>query len=54
MCYKKAYASYDHAKADAKDLRRKTHVAFNVYRCPDCHKWHVGSIGRDMRQVRVY
>ncbi len=54
MCYKRQYLSYIHAKADARALRRKTHVAFGVYRCPDCHRWHVGSLGRDRRTVRVY
>jgi hypothetical protein len=54
MCHKKPYDSYTHATADAKSMRRKTHVAFNVYRCPVCHKWHVGSEVRDMRKVRVY
>jgi len=44
MCHKKPYASYNHAKADAKAMRRKTHVAFSVYRCRVCHDWHVGSI----------
>lgn len=54
MCHKKPYASYTHAMADAKDLRRKTHVAFGVFRCPVCHKWHVGSLGKDMRIRRIY
>jgi hypothetical protein len=54
MCYKKPYASYAHAKADARAMRHKTHVAFGVYRCPDCHRWHCGSQGKDMRARRVY
>ena len=49
MCHKKPYASYNHAKADAKAMRRKTHVAYSVYRCNACQGWHVGSIDSETR-----
>jgi len=43
MCIKKKYISYTHARADAKAMRHKRHIAFNVYRCRERHRWHIGS-----------
>lgn len=43
-CRKKAYRSWQHASNDARAIRHKNAEATTeVYRCRQCHAWHVGN-----------
>lgn len=46
---KEAYSSPDLANRVAK-RRNRGHRRLNVYKCPFCHQWHMGSIQRYSRR----